>query len=440
MELENVLTGKATASGFHVVIIGGGFGGLKAAQALGKLPVDVTMIDKRNFHLFQPLLYQVATGGLSPGDIAAPLRSVLSKYRNVTVLLDEVSAVDPAARTLHLRNSPAISYNALIVATGAENTYFGHDEWSVCAPALKTIEDATEVRRRILVAFENAEREPDPLVRREWLRFVVVGGGPTGVELAGAIGEIARDTLRDDFRRIRPEEAEILLVDAGQRLLAAMKPDLSEKAERSLIKLGVRTRTGVRVTGIDPTGITMTTPADSEHIATRTVLWAAGVRATSLNRQLAASLGIQTDNNGRIAVTPQLTIPGHDEIFVIGDAARCVENDEMLPGTCPVAMQQGTYTAQVISSRLRHETPPPFHFVDRGTMATIGRKSAVADLGFVRFGGVLAWLAWLFLHLLYLVSFRSRLVVAIQWAFQYLTFNRGARLITSSGSTANAAK
>lgn len=425
----------------RVVIIGGGFGGLKAAQALGKLPVEVTMIDKRNFHLFQPLLYQVATGGLSPGDIAAPLRSALSRYRNVTVLLDEVAAIDPAARSVQLKNSPAIVYDALIVATGAENSYFGHDEWATFAPALKTIEDATEIRRRILVAFEHAEREPDPAVRREWLRFVVVGGGPTGVELAGAIGEIARDTLRGDFRRIRPEEAEILLVDAGQRLLAAMKPDLSEKAERSLIKLGVRTRTGLRVTGIDATGITVATITGTERIATRTVLWAAGVRATSLNRQLAALLGIQTDNAGRIAVTPQLTIPGHEEIFVIGDAARCVENGEALPGTSPVAIQQGTYVARAIAARIKKDSPPPpFHFVDRGTMATIGRKSAVADLGFVRFGGVLAWLAWLFLHLLYLVSFRSRLMVAIQWAFQYFTFNRGARLITSSGADGNEAK
>lgn len=425
----------------QVVIIGGGFGGLKAAQALGKLPVEVTMIDKRNFHLFQPLLYQVATGGLSPGDIAAPLRSVLRRYRNVTVLLDEVTAIDPATRSVQLKNSPAIVYDALIVATGAENSYFGHDEWAAFAPALKTIEDATEIRRRILVTFEHAEREPDPAVRREWLRFVVVGGGPTGVELAGAIGEIARDTLRGDFRRIRPEEAEILLVDAGQRLLAAMKPDLSEKAERSLIKLGVRTRTGLRVTDIDATGITVATPTGTERIVTRTVLWAAGVRATSLNRQLAASLGIQTDNAGRIAVTPELVIPGHEEIFVIGDAARCVENGEVLPGTSPVAIQQGTYVARAIAARIKKESPPPpFHFVDRGTMATIGRKSAVADLGFVRFGGVLAWLAWLFLHLLYLVSFRSRLVVAIQWAFQYFTFNRGARLITAPGADANEAK
>lgn len=428
------MAAEVAASRFRAVIIGGGFGGLKAAQALGTVPVDVTLIDKRNFHLFQPLLYQVATGGLSPGDIAAPLRSVLSKHRNVTVLLDEVLAIDPKSRTVQLKNSPSIPYDALIVATGAENSYFGHDEWTAYAPALKTIEDATEVRRRILVAFENAEREPNPAIRREWLRFVVVGGGPTGVELAGAIGEIARDTLRDDFRRIRPEEAEILLLDAGQRLLVAMKPDLSEKAERSLIHLGVRTRTGVRVTEIDATGVTIQTANGSERLATRTVLWAAGVRTTALNRQLAAVLEIQTDNGGRIGVTPEMTIPGHDEIFVIGDAARCIENGEMLPGTCPVAMQQGTYVAKVIASRIRKQQPQPFHFVDRGTMATIGRKSAVADLGFVRFGGVLAWLAWLFLHLLYLVSFRSRLVVAIQWAFQYFSFNRGARLITSQAN------
>jgi NADH dehydrogenase len=425
------LAAEVAVARFRVVIIGGGFGGLKAAQALGKLAVDVTLIDKRNFHLFQPLLYQVATGGLSPGDIAAPLRSVLHKHSNVTVLLDEVVAIDPVARAVQLKNCTPISYDALIVATGAENSYFGHDDWATYAPALKTIEDATEIRRRILSAFENAEREADPAIRREWLRFVVVGGGPTGVELAGAIGEIARDTLRGDFRRIHPEEAEILLLDAGQRVLATFQSDLSEKAERSLIKLGVRTRVGVRATNIDASGITVQTATGPEHISTRTVIWAAGVRASGLTRQLAEALGIQTDRAGRIAVTPELTIPGHDEIFVIGDASGCMEEGEMLPGTCPVAMQQGTYVAKVINARLRNESPPKFHFLDRGTMATIGRRSAVADLGFVRFGGVLAWLAWLFLHLLYLVSFRSRLLVAIQWAFQYFTFNRGARLITS---------
>jgi len=407
-----------------VVIIGGGFGGLNAAKTLGNLPVDVTLIDKRNFHLFQPLLYQVATGGLSAGDVAAPLRSVLSRKKNVTVLLEEVTAIDPAARIVHLIHSE-LPYDILILATGAENHYFGNDQWAEFAPALKTIEDAIEIRRRILLAFENAEREPDPALRRQWLRFVIVGAGPTGVELSGAIGEIARDTLRGDFRRIHPEEAEILLLDGGTRVLPAMNPDLSVKAERSLIGLGVRTRTSVQVTAIDAEGVTIRTAEGSERILCRTVLWAAGVRASSLGRQVG-----EVDSSGRVKVLPDLTVPNHPEIFVIGDAALCVQNGERLPGTCPVAMQQGWYIGKVIAARLQGQPAPTFHYTDKGTMATIGRKAAVVDLGFVRFGGTLAWLAWLFLHLLYLVTFRSRVLVALQWAFQYITFNRGARLIT----------
>ncbi len=418
------------ASRFHVVIVGGGFGGLNAARALDSLPVDVTLIDRRNFHLFQPLLYQVATGGLSPGDIAAPLRSVLSKEKNVTVLLDEVTEIDPAARLVKVKNCPPLHYDALIAAAGAESSYFGHNDWSKFAPSLKTIEDATEIRGRILKAFENAERESDPEARREWMRFVIVGGGPTGVELSGAIAEIARDTLRDDFRRIHPEEAEIILLDAGPRILAAMKPDLSAKAERSLIHLGVRPRNGVRVNGVDERGVTLNGPSGEERIDARTVLWTAGVHATPLNRQVAAALGIPTDREGRIAVGPDLSVPGHPEIFVVGDAAAFVQDGHVLPGVSPVAIQQGQYMKKAISARISGETSPPFHYWDKGTMATIGRKSAVADLGFVRFNGVLAWLAWLFLHLLYLVTFRSRVSVALQWAFQYFTFNRGARIIT----------
>jgi NADH dehydrogenase len=422
------------ASRFHVVIIGGGFGGLNAARAFDSVPADVTLIDRRNFHLFQPLLYQVATGGLSPGDIAAPLRSVLSKEKNVTVLLDEVTEIDPTARLLKLQNSAPVQYDALILAAGAESSYFGHDEWSTVAPSLKTIEDATEIRGRILKAFENAERESDTETRREWMRFVVVGGGPTGVELSGAIAEIARDTLRDDFRRIRPEEAQIILLDAGPRMLAAMKPDLSAKAEQELVKLGVLPRNSVRVTSVDPHGVTLNGANGEERINSRTVLWTAGVRATSLNRHLASTLGIQTDREGRIAVGADLSIPGHPEIFVIGDASAFVQDGQALPGVSPVAIQQGQYMKKAIAARIQDKTPPPFHYWDKGTMATIGRKSAVADLGFIRFGGALAWLAWLFLHLLYLVTFRSRVSVALQWAFQYLTFNRGARLITKDAA------
>jgi NADH dehydrogenase len=414
-----------------VVIVGGGFGGLRAAQALGRVPVSVTLLDKRNFHLFQPLLYQVATGGLSPGDIAAPLRSILRKKKNVTVLLEEVIDIDPGRRVVQL-TSGEIPYDVLILATGSESHYFGHEEWAAYAPTLKTIEDATEIRRRILEAFENAELEPDPAIRREWLRFVVVGAGPTGVELSGAIGEIARDTLRHDFRRIHPEEAEILLLDAGPRVLHSMQPDLSAKAEGSLIALGVRARTGVHVTGVDATGISVQTAQGPQRIAARTVIWAAGVRATSLPHKLASQLGIETDHSGRIPVSGDLSLAGHPEIFVVGDAAICVQDGAPLPGLSPVAMQQGSYVAKLIAARLENKSLPRFHYVNKGVMATIGRKAAVVDLGFIRYGGVLAWVSWLFLHLLYLVTFQNRIIVALQWAFQYFTFNRGARLITSA--------
>ena len=409
--------------------IGGGFGGLNVAQSLGGAPVEVTLIDKRNFHLFQPLLYQVATGGLSPGDIAFPLRSILRRHKNVTVLLEEVTSVDPDRRIVHTAASQ-IPYDILVLAAGSESHYFGHPEWAEFAPTLKTIEDATEIRRRILIAFENAECESDPALRREWLRFVVVGAGPTGVELSGAIAEIARDTLRGDFRRIHPEESEILLIDGGTRVLSAMQPDLSEDAERSLIALGVRPRMGIRVTSIDAAGLSAQTPQGEQRIPARTILWAAGVRTASLVPQLAKQLAVETDRMGRIPVTADLSVAGHPNIFVIGDAALFLQDGNPLPGMSPVAMQQGWYVAKQIAAKLNNRSVPPFHYVNKGVMATVGRKAAVVDLGFVRFGGVLAWLAWLFLHLLYLVTFRSRLSVALQWAFQYFTFNRGARLIT----------
>ncbi len=420
--------------GVKVVIVGGGFGGLNAAKSISKLPVDITLIDRRNFHLFQPLLYQVATGGLSPGDIAAPLRSVLSGHKNVTVLLEEAVRIDPDARVLVTNNS-TVPYDVVILATGAQDQYYGHPEWAQFAPPLKTIEDATEIRRRILAAFENAENEPDPMARREWLKFVVVGGGPTGVELAGAIAEIANDTLRNDFRRIHPEEAEILLVDGSDRILPTFHPELSDRAERSLIKLGVRTRTGLRVTEINEEGVKIQSPHGEEHIRAKTILWAAGVQVSAIVRRLAQTLHAETDRLGRIKVAPDLSVPGHPEILVIGDIAFCVQKNEALPGMCPVAMQQGWFTAKVVEADLKGKPRPEFHYWNKGVMATIGRKAAVADLGWIRFGGVLAWLAWLFLHLLYLVSHRSKVIVAIQWAFQYFTFNRGARLITSSWHT-----
>lgn len=415
----------------RVVIIGGGFAGMNAAKLLGGLPVQVTLVDRRNFHLFQPLLYQVASGGLSPGDIAAPLRDVLSRFPNVRTLMAEVTGFDPANGRILLHDQSDLPYDTLILAAGAENFYFGNPQWQQFAPGLKTIEDATKIRSRILSAFEKAELETDPEVRRSWLRFVVVGAGPTGVELAGAIGEIARDTLRHDFRAIRPAEAQILLLEGAKHTLPQFKEDLSEKAERALIKLGVRVRTCVRVTNIDAAGVSLITDVGSaERIEARTVIWAAGVRASGLGKKLADAVGAETDRGGRIKVSGDLSIPGHPQIFVLGDLAWCEQDGAALPGLCPVAMQQGWYAARVIKLRLQGKVVPPFHYVNKGIMATIGRASAVADLGFIRFGGVFAWLAWLFIHLMYLVGFRSRFVVAIQWGFQYLTFNRGARLIT----------
>ena len=413
-----------------IVIVGGGFAGLNAAKALGRLPVDVTLIDRRNFHLFQPLLYQVASGGLSPGDIAAPLRDVLSRFKNVQVLMAEVTGFDPG-RSKILLTGAEVDYDILVLATGAETFYFGQQDWHTYASGLKTIEDATRIRSRILSAFENAERESDPEKRRNWLRFVVVGAGPTGVELAGAIGEISRDTLKADFRSIRPEEAEILLLEGSPNVLPSFTPDLSMKAEKALIQLGVRTRLGVRVASIDESGVTIKTQTGEERIDAKTVIWAAGVRASSLGQKLASALGIGTDRTGRIGVGPDLTIPGHPEILVLGDLAHFEQDGAPLPGLCPVAMQQGWHVGKVIEARLKNHIPPAFRYINKGIMATIGRHSAVVDLGFARFGGYIAWLMWLFLHLMYLVGYRNRLVVAIQWAIQYLTFNRGARLITA---------
>ncbi|MBM3740156.1 MAG: NAD(P)/FAD-dependent oxidoreductase [Acidobacteria bacterium] len=413
----------------HAVIIGGGFGGLNAAKALAALPVQVTLIDRRNFHLFQPLLYQVASGGLSPGDIAAPLRTVLNQYPNVQVLLGEVTAIDAVARTVTVCGNPA-PYDTLVVAAGAENFYFGNADWAEHAPALKTVEDATEIRSRILTAFEAAEREPDRDKRLAWLRFVVVGGGPTGVELSGAIAEISRDTMRADFRRIRPEESQIILLDGSDRILPSFEPDLSEKAARYLIRLGVLPRTGVRVTSIDAEGVALTSPKGTERIGSRTVLWAAGVRSSALGGILARQTGVELDRGGRVPIGADLSIAGHPEIFVIGDLARFEQDGQPLAGVAPVAMQQGTHLGRVLRDRFAGRTPPPFRYVDRGIMAVIGRHAAVADIGGVRFGGHLAWLAWLFLHLFMLVGYQNRVLVAIRWAFQYFTYSRGARLIT----------
>jgi NADH:ubiquinone reductase (H+-translocating) len=413
----------------RVVILGGGFGGLYAAQALRRVPVDVTLIDRRNFHLFQPLLYQVATGSLSPGEIAEPLRAVLRKQKNARVLLGDAVDLDAENRRLILADGE-IPYDSLIVATGAQNYFFGHDEWRKIAPGLKSIEDATAIRGKVLLAFEEAEREPDPAIRREWLTFVIVGAGPTGVELAGALAEIAHDTLRHDFRSIRPEESRILLLDGAPHVLSSYPQSLSIDAERSLIKLGVRPRTGVNVTSIDPRGVTLQTPSGQDRILARTVLWAAGVAPSDFGKVLAHRAGAALDKKGHVVVDARLNIANHPDIFVIGDLALVEHNGKPLPGVAPVAMQQGKYAAHAIADRLSNRASKPFHYFDKGSLAVIGRRAGVADFGFVRFHGAIAWLLWLFVHLMFLVQFRNRVIVFIRWGFQYLTFDRGARLIT----------
>lgn len=423
-------TRTAQSSAHRVVIVGGGFGGLQATRALERSPVDVTLVDRRNYHLFQPLLYQVATGGLSPGDIAAPLRTALRRQQNARVLLGEATGIDPSGRRLLLADGD-LGYDSLVIATGARNHYFGHDKWADDAPGLKSVEDAIQIRRRILHAFEAAEREPDPAVRRQWLTFVVVGAGPTGVELAGALAEIANDTMKGDFRTIRSEEAAVLLVDAADRVLPGFPKDLSGEADRSLRKLSVIPRVGVKVTGIDKTGIEIQSNGGAERIASRNVLWAAGVAASRFGEAIARATGCELDRRGCVIVEPDLSVPGHPEIFVIGDLARCQgEEGKPLPGVAPVAIQQGRYVARVIEQRLRSAAPQSFRYKDQGTLATIGRAAAVADFGRLRFSGFPAWLVWLFVHLMQLVGAQNRILVFVQWAFHYFTFNRGARLIS----------
>ena len=414
----------------HVVIIGGGFGGLYAAKSLKRAPVRVTLLDRRNFHLFQPLLYQVATGQLSPANIAAPLRAILKRQKNNRVFLAEAIDIDVKNRRVVLSDGE-VSYDTLIVAAGVRHHYFGRDEWERLAPGLKTIEDATEMRRRILVAFEAAEREGDPEKLRGWLTFVIVGGGPTGVELAGAVGEIARHTLARDFRAINPADARIVLVEGMDRVLPPYPASLSARAEAALNRLGVTVRTGAMVTDIQPDVITIRSGERNERISTRTVLWAAGVQASTLGGILASTTGAAVDRVGRVVVEPDLSVVGHPEIFVIGDLAHFGhQTGKPLAGVAPVAMQQGRYVATLIMRRLRGETMPPFRYRDHGNMATIGRAEAVADLGWVRFSGFFAWLAWLFIHLINLVQFQNRVLVLIQWAWNYATWNRYARLIT----------
>ncbi len=423
----------------HVVIIGGGFGGLYAAQALKHAPVQVTLLDRRNFHLFQPLLYQVATGSLSPGEIASPLRGVLKRQRNAEVLLAEVVDFDIDRRRVLLTDGE-IGYETLIVATGASHHYFGHAEWAERAPGLKTIEDATDIRSRIFFAFEAAERESDPDARRAWLTFVIVGGGPTGVELAGALGEIANYTLRHDFRSIDPREARVLLLEGTDRVLPPYPPVLSAKATAALQRLGVTVHSGAMVVDIDADAVTVRCGEHTERIEARTVLWAAGVQASPLGRVLAERTGVALDRVGRLIVERDLSLPGHPEIFVIGDLANYShQTGTPLAGVAPVAMQEGRYVARLIQRRLTvgegkssatSAAQEAFHYQDRGSMATIGRAAAVADIAGFRYNGLLAWLTWLFVHLIHLIEFDNRLLVLVQWAWNYFTRNRGARLIT----------
>jgi NADH dehydrogenase len=408
----------------RVAIVGAGFAGLAAARALAGRAVQVVIVDRRNHHLFQPLLYQVATAGLSPGDIAAPVRHVLRAQRNAEVILGDVARVDVAARALHLADGGRVPYDFLVLATGATHSYLGHDEWAPLAPGLKTLEDALEIRRRVLTAYERAEREPDPDVRRALLTFVVVGAGPTGVELAGALAEIGRHTLAADFRHISPASARVVLIEAAPRVLPAYPERLSAAARRQLEAIGVEVRTGAQVTGIDPEGV----DAGGARIPGRTALWAAGVSASPLARSLGAAL----DRSGRVEVRPDLSIPGHPEVFVAGDLARIVQEGAPVPGVAPAAIQAGRTAARNVLRRARGRRTHPFRYRDRGTLATIGRGAAVGKVDGLELTGLPAWLAWLGVHIAYLIGFRNRVAVLLEWAWSYATFTRGARLITET--------
>jgi NADH dehydrogenase len=412
----------------HVVVVGGGFGGLYAARELAKLPVRVTVIDKHNYHLFQPLLYQVATAGLSAPDIASPIRSLLSKYRNVDVRLDEVTSVALAEKSLTLRRGGTMTFDFLVLATGATHSYFGHPEWETDAPGLKSLDDALELRRRVLLAFEAAEVEPNPLERQRLLTFVVVGGGATGVELAGALGELSRFTFRKDFRNIDSAQARVVLIEAGPRLLPAFVEGLSEKAKRSLEKLGVEVKLATRVTEVSAQGVKL----GDAMLPAHTVMWAAGVQASPL----AKTLNVALDKMGRVVVNDDNTVPGHDHVYVIGDLA-CFKlpNGETLPGLAPVAMQQARHVAENVRHTLAGNGRTPFHYLDKGIMATIGRSAGIAQTGALKLSGFIGWLAWLFIHILYLIGFRNRVLVLFQWAWAFLTFQRGARVITGVESS-----
>ncbi|HYD42536.1 MAG TPA: NAD(P)/FAD-dependent oxidoreductase [Anaeromyxobacter sp.] len=409
----------------RVVIVGAGFAGLTAARELRDARVRVTVVDRRNHHLFQPLLYQVATAALNPADISAPIRHVLRRQLNAQVVLGDVTGFDLVARRVRLADGASLPYDHLIVGTGATHSYFGRDDWAPLAPGLKTIEDALEIRRRVLLAFERAEREPDPAARRALLTFVVVGAGPTGVELAGALAEIARHTLAADFRHIEPESTRVVLLEALPDVLPPYAPPLQESARRQLERLGVEVRTGAKVTAIDDEGVT----AGRERIPSRTVLWGAGVSASPLGRLL----GAKVDRAGRVEVLPDLAIPGHPEVAVVGDLAAVRQEDgSLVPGVAPAAIQAGRHAARNVKRALAGEPALPFRYVDKGMLATIGRAAGVADVRGLRFSGLTAWLLWLFVHVFFLIGFRNRVAVILQWAWSYLTWRRGARLITDT--------
>jgi len=420
----------------RVLILGGGFAGLVATQTLKRADVEITLLDKRNFHLFQPLLYQVATGSLSPAEIAAPIRAVLSHQKNVEVLLGEAVDIDPDAKKVHLADGGVFPYDTLIIATGSQSSYYGNDHWRENAPSLKTVEEATTMRHKLLYAFERAERAETVEEERAWLNFVIVGAGATGLELAGALAEIAHHTLKRDFRRIRPQEARIILMEGGPRVLPPYPEDLSVKAEKLVKNLGVEIMLGAFVTNIDADGVSYKHGEISGTVPARTVFWAGGVTATPFARRVAQRLNAETDRSGRFKVSPNLTLPNHPEIFVLGDLALARDaKGNPLPGVAQVAIQGGKYAAKLIKARLADRTLPPFKYFDKGDMAVIGRAAAVANVFGVHVSGFFAWCIWLFIHLLYIVEFQSRIIVLIQWGFLYLTFSRSARLITGELSS-----
>ncbi len=414
----------------RVVVIGGGFGGLHATKGLKKSPFKVTLIDKRNFHLFQPLLYQVATGGLSPGDIASPLRAVFHRYKNIHVAMAEVVDIDPRARKVILEDGE-IEYDHLVIATGSSHHYFGNQQWAALAPGLKTIEDAISIRHNILKAYEMAERETDPQKLKSLLTFVIVGGGPTGVEIAGAVAELARGTLKNDFRNIYPPNSEIILVEIGERILATFPPQLAVKAVKSLERLGVRVLTGSRVTAITDGAVTVESGSRETVIQAGTILWSAGVKASPLGTIIAERIGLQLDRQGRVPVEPDLSLPGHPNIFVIGDLAAFSHQDgKPLPGVATVAIQEGQYVAALVKKRLVGKKMAPFYYYNKGNLAVIGRNAAVAEIKCFRFSGIPAWLVWVFVHIRFLIEFDHKMLVLMQWGWNYFTRKRGARLIT----------